>query len=309
MPKFNFNTIARTEKADVNKIGENFTEIENNALANSDIIDNLTSTASNKVLSAKQGKLLNDNINSVQNIANAAQTTANAANTKANQAQANVSTKLSKYGDVMEGFLRTNDDLELRGGMTLYSDISGHGNIYIDNDYKIEVGVGTQFIRLNGANGNVTVGNILYVDEGYIRSRYTANATEVSNNPNMYITADGVIKKTNNTSSRRYKEDITELKDETLDPTKLYNLKVKQFKYKDEYQPKENDSRYNKPLIGFIAEEVAEVYPIAVDYEIDENGNKIVENWNERYIIPALLKLIQEQNERITALENKLKNT
>lgn len=60
MSRFNFNEITRDNKADINKIGENFEELENNALALSDIIDNLSTENASKVLSALQGKILND---------------------------------------------------------------------------------------------------------------------------------------------------------------------------------------------------------------------------------------------------------
>lgn len=79
------------------------------------------------------------------------------------------------------------------------------------------------------------------------------------------------------------------------------------WKYKEEYQPNKNDSRYEKNLIGFIAEDVEKVFPIAVDYTEDDNGNKIVDNWNERYIIPPMLKLIQNQKKKIDELEDRIK--
>ena len=46
-------------------------------------------------------------------------------------------------------------------------------------------------------------------------------------------------------------------------------------------------------------------YPIAVDYaEID--GEKVPENWNDRYIIPALTKLVQEQHQEIENLKSEV---
>ena len=170
------------------------------------------------------------------------------------------------------------------------------------NTVQINILDGKMTIDSSGnikSNGNITI------DTGSIKSLDTYNKHTVTNATNMYITSNGWIRRTTNTSSRRYKKDIQELNEEELNPQKLYDLKVKQFKYKDKYQPSKNDIRYNKTLIGFIAEEVAEIFPIAADYEIDENGNKKIENWNEKYIIPAMLKLIQEQNERIKRLEEK----
>lgn len=128
-------------------------------------------------------------------------------------------------------------------------------------------------------------------NDGPMRSTRTYNDNTVTNEPNMHITSNGWIRRTTNTSSRRYKKNIKELEKEEFNPERLYDLKVKQFKYKKDYQPNEKDSRYDKDLVGFIAEEVAEIYPIAADY--NENGE--VENWNDRYIIPPMLALIQKQ--------------
>lgn len=150
--------------------------------------------------------------------------------------------------------------------------------------------------------GNLNMEGSLYINRGSIQSENTYNNNTVSNASNMYITSNGWIKRTTNTSSKRYKKDVKDIKEEELNPERLYDLKVKQFKYKKEYQPSEKDKRYNKNLVGFIAEDVAEIYPIAADF--NENGE--VDNWNERYLIPAMLDLIQKQNERIKALEAKV---
>lgn len=103
-------------------------------------------------------------------------------------------------------------------------------------------------------------------------------------------------------SSQRWKHDIKPIQDENIDPHKLYDLEVSQFIYNLDYMQPE-DARFNTPVPGFIAEKVADVYPIACDR--DTQG--IPANWNERFIIPPMLKLIQEQNERITALEEQIK--
>lgn len=103
-------------------------------------------------------------------------------------------------------------------------------------------------------------------------------------------------------SSRRYKEDIQPVVDDRLDPHRLYDIEVVQFKFKEGYF--EQDDPYEqdrKDVIGFIAEDVYEHYPQAAIMLDDD-----VENWDERYIIPPMLKLIQEQNDRITELERRL---
>lgn len=54
--------------------------------------------------------------------------------------------------------------------------------------------------------------------------------------------------------------------------------------------------------IGLIAEEVQEIYPIAADE--DEEGNAI--GWNEKLLLPAMLKLIQEQKAEIDELRERI---
>jgi hypothetical protein len=49
---------------------------------------------------------------------------------------------------------------------------------------------------------------------------------------------------------------------------------------------------------GFIAEEVAQFYPGAAD---SVNGE--VENWNERFLIPGMLALIQDLYKEINAIK------
>lgn len=229
------------------------------------IVNNLTTSSyqDGLALAAYQGKLLNDKVTAANNNANG---------------------RLSSNGGTINGDLTINEDLSVNGNTNLY------GNVSIGSTY------------INENTGNVTIGNSLYADNGAIRSLYTYVWETVTNASNLYITSNGNIRRSTNTSSKRYKKDIKELCDEELKSERLYDLKVKQFKYKKEYQPNEKDTRYNKNLVGLIAEDVAEVYPIAADF--NEVGQ--VENWNERYLIPAMLDLIQKQNERIKTLEDKL---
>lgn len=123
------------------------------------------------------------------------------------------------------------------------------------------------------------------------------NATTLTPAPNTYITTGGQIRRTSG-SSIRFKKDVVDLLSVVeLDPKKLYDLPVRAFKYKNEFVSDE-DSRYNKLIPGFIAEEVEEVYPIAADYDL--NG---VEKWNANVMVPAMLALIQDLNTRLDALE------
>lgn len=99
-------------------------------------------------------------------------------------------------------------------------------------------------------------------------------------------------------SSKRYKEDIKPIESAELNPQNLYNAEVVQFKYKPGYLI-EGDSRENKEIPGFIVEDLEKIYPIAIDYNDDGSA----EMWSANVLIPAMLKLIQEQNDRLKRLE------
>jgi polyhydroxyalkanoate synthesis regulator phasin len=99
-------------------------------------------------------------------------------------------------------------------------------------------------------------------------------------------------------SSKRWKHDIGDISNEELNPHRLYDARIVQFKYNLDYLSSA-DMRYNMDLPGFIAEELLEIYPVGVD--IDEEGLPC--DWNARFIIPPMLYLIQEQHGQIEKLE------
>ena len=155
-------------------------------------------------------------------------------------------------------------------------------------------------------NGGQTMTNTGIFTATQVRASGQASAT-CSSTVNCYISTNGQIQKTSSTSSARYKDDVTADLCDELNPHRLYDINVIQFKYKKDYFTNTEDVRYRKNLIGFIAENVLEKYKIAADYYVDEEtGEEIAEGWNPQYMIPAMLKLIQEQHERIVMLEEKL---
>lgn len=99
-------------------------------------------------------------------------------------------------------------------------------------------------------------------------------------------------------SSQRFKDNITDIGNVPgLDPKALLSLPVRAFTYKPEHLA-EGDDRFDVMVPGFIAEEVDAVYPIATDY--DENGPV---SWNDRFVVPAMLSLIQDLYKEINALK------
>lgn len=99
-------------------------------------------------------------------------------------------------------------------------------------------------------------------------------------------------------SSKRYKHDITTDIPEKMAPERLYNLPICVYKYNDDYLSKK-DRKAGKPILGFIAEDVDKVYPDACQY--DDSGKP--EMWNSQVMIPAMMKLIQDQKKEIEELK------
>lgn len=112
-------------------------------------------------------------------------------------------------------------------------------------------------------------------------------------NANMYINSDGWIRRTNNSSSKRYKHDIEPL---AYDARKLYDVEVIQFKYNS---LSDDDERHEVAIPGVIAEDLDEILPIIVDH----NDKGQPESWNRELTIPLMLKLIQEQHAEIEELK------
>ena len=166
----------------------------------------------------------------------------------------------------------------------------------IDHDFYIETAVlgtagnpisFTEKIRLHkngnfGIGDNITMTQKLDVD-GNGRFRSVAAGT-FSNNLN--ITSDGTL--TTATSDEKYKYNILPI---SYGLNTILQLKPVNFQW---IEGEEND-------LGFIAQDVAEIIPEAVNT-----------NWNSdllmRYesIIPILTKAIQEQNVLIKALEQRI---
>ena len=138
-------------------------------------------------------------------------------------------------------------------------------------------------------------------DNIYANKLYIQGAGNISGDPNARLAATSPYQLGYSSgSSRKFKHDIKPIENAELDPEHLYDIEVVQFKYNDDYL-EENDQRYGIDCIGFIAEQVNEVYPIAADRETGEPRN-----WEMRYIIPPMLALIQQQKKKIDDLESRI---
>lgn len=131
----------------------------------------------------------------------------------------------------------------------------------------------------------------------YIGSYLVYNRT-YTNAANMYVTQNGVFGRATS-SSQRYKRDIV-LAD-INDLKGLYDLPIKKFKYKNDYLALD-DELYDKYLYGFIVEDLEDILPCAVQHK-NEDGTILPEMWNSNIIVPSLLKLIQDLNNRLKVIE------
>lgn len=154
--------------------------------------------------------------------------------------------------------------------------------------------VNEETLELSGADALA-----LFDADGMIKTMYTYGHTR-ANGPNVYVASNGILYHSASSASR-YKKDISEnLRD--INPSALYALKVVTYKYIDGYL--ENDDPCNgKFTIGFIADDVEKIFPYAAVWE---NGQ--IESWNERIMIPAMLKLIQEQHKGLLKHEKRIRD-
>lgn len=124
------------------------------------------------------------------------------------------------------------------------------------------------------------------------------NLSHVTSGGHLVFAQDGSTVSYLSSSSKRYKCHIGCMT--TEEAQKLLEIPVVWFKYKDGYLSK-NDRFVGKPMPGFYAEDVYKYFPEAA--QINQDG--VPEDWNHRIIIPAMLKLIQDQKKMIDNLAEK----
>lgn len=123
---------------------------------------------------------------------------------------------------------------------------------------------------------------------------------------NLYITTSGLAYYANEGgSSRKIKHDIGAIEAPELDPSKLYDLDVVQFKYNNDIAP-EGDENHDRELPGFIVEDLEKIYPAAVQKEPDNPEESRNWTWSPIRLLPPMLKLIQDQHREIEDLKRRM---
>lgn len=177
------------------------------------------------------------------------------------------------------------------------------GNLYVPSVY---FSTGTKLYKTTTPDNddaiyvspNIKTGKI-HADRGYFGKLQTTD-TETTTTYDAALTTTGYIRRKGG-SSKRFKNSISYELSEDMNPEKLYDVSIVSFKYNKDYLSKD-DQRYDKHLIGFIAEDIDVHYPQACDY--DDEGRP--SGWNTHYIIPAMLKLIQDQKKEIDNLKERI---
>lgn len=121
------------------------------------------------------------------------------------------------------------------------------------------------------------------------------NMGNITDGTHLGINSDGMVIKVPS-SSWRYKSIRTTVKEEELE--ELYRTKVVWAKYKEGYLDK-NDSRYDKLMPMFLAEDMERRFPIAVNHLPDGKP----EDWNYRIMIPSMFAMIKFNHEKIKELK------
>jgi len=177
-------------------------------------------------------------------------------------------------------------------GSTFNPAVTTYPNAYVSSgDARIAF---SSTIYVQASTTGVVISGNLYS----LTNFYNQDTTTTANAANTWMSATNGLTRRSTASSERYKDNIVGLRTVSdLDPAKLLELPVRAFTYKTDYLDSEDD-RAGLMLPGFIAEEVAAIYPIAAD-KVDGT----VESWNDRFIVPGMLALIQDLNTRIKTLE------
>lgn len=172
-------------------------------------------------------------------------------------------------------------------------------------------------IVLNSKNDRITIngvpirayGNGVIIDGGLTIRTGSDDFSDGTDSFQLYnistLTSGNYLRLYNNgvfqssSSSKRYKEIGQDISEKDIDP--WYNIQPVWAKYKDGYLMK-NDSRNGIEFPMFVAEDVEEYFPLAVDHLEDGKA----ENWNERIMIPAMFAMLKFQKQKIDILENEI---
>ena len=192
--------------------------------------------------------------------------------------------------------------------LQIWIDTGPGQNIQLYSGNNVQFGTSSQPISNSYfvfANGSVSLGTtsqriggrvVLEADEGVqVATPLTTTSAANCTLSNISGGSSGRLQRV--TSSLASKKDV---EDYLPDPAQVLKLKPRTWRDKSETERDPDTDRWH---IGLVAEEAATCAPELVDYDADENPTSVT---YDRLPI-ALLRVIQLQEQRITALENRLK--
>jgi hypothetical protein len=184
------------------------------------------------------------------------------------------------------------DGVVMHYGTTFNANVTTYPNAYVSSgDVRIAYN-STTYVQAS-TTGVVVSGNLFSLS-----NFYNQDTTTTTNAANTWMSSTNGLTRRSTASSQRYKQDIVDIRTiQDLDPKKLLDLPVRAFRYKSDYLDS-SDDRSGSLLPGFIAEEVAETYSVAAD-----QVEGVIESWNDRYVVPGLLALVQDLYTRVEILE------
>lgn len=199
------------------------------------------------------------------------------------------------------------DNIQLGGGSIIAKQIEASrysvNGIDLGNIFSAIGHTHSQYADAN--HSHTEYASAYHTHSQYYSSGDNIVAGQITLNSPVVASVDTVYRSTNSyrlgtsSSLRKYKNSIGDVTDESLNPERLYDLPVRQFKWNRDVIGTEYD--YEQFSIGFIAEEVDEFYPRAAIYRDNE-----LASWSERNLIPAMLKLIQDQKKMIDNLTERI---
>jgi len=196
-------------------------------------------------------------------------------------------------GHVLAASGSTGTGIIMHAGGTANSGATTYGMVFLQPSYGILAATSSKYVEVTSTQ--VVLSGDVYT----LNAFYNQDPSTSANTGNTRMDSDGRTRRST-ASSQRYKENIVGLRTVAhLDPNKLLTLPVRAFSYKTDYLDA-TDDRAGMLIPGFIAEEVAEIYPIAADKD-----KGMIESWNDRIMVPSMLALIQDLHTRVETLEGK----
>ena len=137
------------------------------------------------------------------------------------------------------------------------------------------------------------------------KAAWVSYFSKIHDNANEIYRVESIVDlvKLHKDGNNVFPHNIDVVTDENLEPHRLYDIGVVQFKYKPSFYHLPDDTEM-PTVIGMIADDIDKIYPCACEY--DEDTGEVV-NWLERYMIPPMLYLIQEHQREIESLQCKIK--